>query len=136
MARRDFHLPAADEAFLDTLGVAWEAVQEGGVQWIILRQYRLPPGYAPERVDVAIQISAGYPDAPLDMAFFLPHVRRTDGRPIPCTEGRVTILGAVWQQWSRHRTGANPWIPGEDDLASHIHYMDGWLAAEFEKVRP
>ena len=54
MARRDFHLPAADEAFLDTLGVAWEAVQEGGVQWIILRQYRLPPGYVPERVDVAI----------------------------------------------------------------------------------
>lgn len=136
MGRRDFRLPAADEAFLDSLGVAWEAVQEGGAQWIILRQYRLPPGYAPERVDIAIQISAGYPDAALDMAFFLPHVRRVDGRPIPFTEGRVTVLGAAWQQWSRHRTGANPWIPGEDDLASHVHYMDAWLAAEFTKVRP
>jgi hypothetical protein len=136
MDRRDFRLPAADEAFLDSLGVAWEAVQEGGVQWIILRQYPLPPGYAPERVDIAIRISAGYPDAALDMAYFLPHVRRIDGRPIPATDGRVTVLGAAWQQWSRHRTGANPWVSGEDDLGSHILYMDTWLAAEVEKVRP
>ncbi len=136
MGRRDFRLPAADEAFLNSLGVAWEAVQEGGVQWIILRQYRLPPGYAPDLADIAIQIGAGYPDAALDMAFFLPHVRRVDGCPIPFTDGRVTLLGAAWQQWSRHRTEANPWVHGEDNLASHIQYMDAWLTAEFSKVRP
>jgi len=136
MPRRDFRLPASDEAFLDTLGVTWETVQEGGVQWLILRQYRLPAGYAPQVVDVAIQISAGYPDAVLDMAFFHPPVARVDGRPIPNVEGRMTVLGLSWQQWSRHRTGANPWVHGEDDLASHVHYMDAWLSAEFERVTP
>ncbi len=136
MARRDFRLPAFDEAFLDHLGFAWETVQEGGVQWVILHQYQLPAGYAPDAVDVAIQISAGYPDAVLDMAFFLPHVRRADGRAIPKIEGRITLLGLAWQQWSRHRTAANPWVHGEDDLSSHIHFMDAWLAAEFERVAP
>lgn len=134
MARRDFRLPSSDDAFLNSLGVAWETVQEGGVQWVILRQYQLPTDYVPDMVDVVIQISAGYPDAALDMAYFFPPVRRADGRPIPNTEGRVTLLGLAWQQWSRHRTAANSWVHGEDDLASHIHYMDAWLAAEFERV--
>lgn len=136
MARRDFRLPATDEAFLDHLGLAWDTIQEGGVQWVVLRSYRLPAGYAPAVVDVAIQISAGYPDAVLDMAFFHPHIRRADSRPIPMTDGRIQILTLPWQQWSRHRTPANPWVHGEDDLSSHVHYMDAWLAAEFERVSP
>lgn len=134
MSRRAFRLPEMDEAFLDDLGIAWDTIQEGGVQWLILTAYRLPPGYDQAVVDIAIQISAGYPAAALDMAYLTPPVRRCDGRLINCTDGRSTIDGRVWQMWSRHRTPENPWIHGEDDLASHIHYMDAWLAAEFERV--
>lgn len=130
MARRQFRLPELDEAFLDSLGLAWETLEEGGVQWLILRGYRLPGGLRPAIVDVAIQISAGYPDAALDMAYFQPLVSRSDDAPIPNVEGRTTLDGGQWQMWSRHRTAENPWVHGEDDLASHIHYMDAWLAAE------
>ncbi|EDX79648.1 MAG: hypothetical protein DCF29_00115 [Alphaproteobacteria bacterium] len=134
MSRRAFRLPEMDETFLDGLGVAWDTIQEGGVQWLILTAYRLPQGYDHAAVDIAIQISAGYPAAALDMAYLTPPVRRRDGRPINCTESRSTIDGRVWQMWSRHRTPENPWIHGEDDLASHVHYMDAWLAAEFERA--
>jgi hypothetical protein len=134
MNRRVFRLPEMDEAFLDSLGIAWDTIQEGGVQWLILRAYRLPQGYDQEIVDIAIQISAGYPAAALDMAYLTPPVGRRDGRSINNTEGRNSIDGQTWQMWSRHRTPENPWIHGEDDLASHIHYMDAWLAAEFERA--
>lgn len=134
MTRRAFRLPELDEAFLDTLGVAWETVQEGGVQWLLLRAHRLPKGFDVAVVDIAIQISAGYPAAALDMAYLCPPVRRLDGRTINNADGRNTIDGRIWQMWSRHRTAENPWIHGEDDLASHIHYMDAWLAAEFERA--
>ena len=134
MTSRAFRLPELDEAFLDTLGLTWDTVEEGGVQWLLLRGYRLPPGYDQVIVDVAIQISAGYPAAALDMAYLSPPVRRLDARPIAQTDGRNTIEGRVWQMWSRHRTHENPWIHGEDDLSSHVHYMDAWLAAEFERA--
>jgi hypothetical protein len=121
MVRRQFQLPELDEAFLDALGLAWETIEEGGVQWLLL-------------LDVAIQISAGYPAALLDMAYFHPWIGTVPQRPIPNADVAQPLDGREWQRWSRHRTAENPWIPGEDDLSSHIHYMDAWLAAEIERV--
>lgn len=134
MARRQFRLPELDEAFLDGLGLTWETIEEGGVQWLLLRRYELPAGYDHAVVDIAIQISAGYPVAALDMAYLSPRVSRADGRAIPKADAVKVIDGIAWQRWSRHRPGENPWIHGEDDLSSHIHYMDAWLAAEIERV--
>jgi hypothetical protein len=36
--------------------------------------------------------------------------------------------------WSRHRTELNPWIPGEDNLESHMQFVDAWLAGERERA--
>jgi hypothetical protein len=134
MARRQFQLPELDEAFLDALGLTWETIEEGGVQWLLLRDYGLPEGFDSAIVDVAIQISAGYPAALLDMAYFHPWIGTVPRRLIPNADVAQPLDGREWQRWSRHRTAENPWIPGEDDLSSHIHYMDAWLAAEIERV--
>lgn len=134
MARRQFQLPELDEAFLDTLGLTWETIEEGGVQWLLLTDYRLPLGFDRAVVDVAIQISAGYPAAQLDMAYFHPWIGTAAPRPIPAADVAQALDGRQWQRWSRHRTAENPWVPGEDDLSSHLHYMDAWLAAEIERV--
>lgn len=128
--RRDFKLPAADEAYLDGLRLAWEAILDGATRWITIRDWRLPPGYNLASVTLALRIPDNYADAQLDMVYFQQHLARTDGRPIGGLSS-VTICDAQWQQWSRHRTGANPWRTGVDDIASHLALVDDWLQREF-----
>ncbi len=130
--RREFKLPAEDMEFLDRLGLPWETVQAANVQWLIVRGYSLPAGYGRAVCDVAIQIVANYPDAALDMAHFYPSLSRSDGRAIPNT-ATVQLDELQWQMWSRHRTESNPWIFGEDNLESHMQFVDAWLAGELER---
>src|SRR6185369_5192117 len=42
--RRQFRLPEADEAFLDGLGLRWEAIVEAGAKWVIIYGYTIPAG--------------------------------------------------------------------------------------------
>lgn len=131
--RRQFALPSEDIAFLDSLGLRWEAVREGEGLWVIIYGMPLPEGYGVEHANVAIQILPGYPTAPLDMAYFSPAIARTDGTPIPNTEIVQHLDGQAWQGWSRHRTGATAWVPGEDGLESHFAYMLSWFARDMAR---
>ncbi len=83
-------------------------------------------------VMVALRIETGYPDTQLDMVYFYPHLARCDRQPIGALASQ-TLDGKDWQRWSRHRTGQNPWRPGEDDLASHLALVEHWLEREFLK---
>ena len=38
--------------------------------------------------------------------------------------------GKQYQQWSRHRTAANPWRPGLDNVGTHLIQVDSWLQRE------
>jgi len=128
--RRLFQLPEADETFLDSLGLTWETLIEANLRWLILREFPLPAGYGREVADIAILIQANYPPGLIDSAYIYPILARIDGRTIPNANGSQLIDGRTWQFWSRHRTQENIWIDGEDDLASHIHWMQSWLAEE------
>lgn len=131
--RADFALPETDVIFLDGLGIPWEAVQEGSGQWLILHEFLLPGGYTIQTVSVAIRITVGYPSAPLDMAYFYPHLVRSDRRPIPQTQARQSLDGKSWQRWSRHRTSDNPWRPGVDSIKTHIALIRAWLEREVQR---
>jgi hypothetical protein len=133
-ARRQFRLPSADESFLDSLGIIWETLIEAQLRWLVLREFPLPQGYGRLVADIAINIQPGYPPGLIDSAYLHPPLRRSDGRPIPNAQGAQSIDGRSWQFWSRHRTSDNPWIDGEDDLSSHIHWMQSWLAGELERA--
>lgn len=129
--RRQFVLPAEDTSWLNDQGFQYELVRES-VPRVIVRNLPLPTGYTVDRVDVNVRIEPGYPDAQIDMAYFYPALARRDGRPIGATSPD-SFDGKVWQRWSRHRTPANPWRPGVDNLSTHFALIEHWLAREITK---
>jgi len=131
--RQDFRLPESDEAYLNSLGLPWEAVRDGSTQWLIIHNWKLPSGYNQAETSLALLIPDNYSDSQIDMVYFNPHLARADGRAIGALATQ-TIAGVSWQRWSRHRTGANPWRPGVDDVASHLALVDEWLRREFSKA--
>jgi hypothetical protein len=74
-------------------------------------------------------LAATYPEAQIDMAYFLPALVRGDGGAIrQLSDHRLD--GKVWQRWSRHRTAENPWQPGVDCLETHMLLVSVWLVRE------
>ena len=132
--RREFPLLPPDQAYLEANGLEWEAIVCSGVQWVLIPAYALPPGYNATQATAALRLDLTYPDSQIDMVFFHPALARTDGKGIPNLEGRVAIDGREFQQWSRHRTAANPWRPGVDDLGTHMELVRDWLLREFERA--
>jgi hypothetical protein len=130
MPRRDFKLPEADEEFLARLDLRWDAVMEANRRWLVICVFPLPPGFTASHADMAIEILAGYPPGPLDMAYFFPALKRSDGKAIPQTQHVEQIVGKSWQRWSRHRTADCPWIPGEDCLETHVDLVKAFLERE------
>lgn len=128
--RRQFRLPEGDEEFLQGSRLHWETLLEGGFHWLLLREYPLPTGYNCPSVDVAIQITPGYPVSALDMAYFYPNLSRLDGKPIGGLSLQ-TIDARSFQRWSRHRSGENPWRIEVDDISTHLAMVDDWLEREF-----
>ncbi len=129
---QDFRLPDADETYLNGLGLTWECRKDGVNRWLILNEWVVPTGYNYDKVSMALLIPDSYSDSPLDMVYFREHLARPDGKPIGALSTQV-ICGAAWQRWSRHRSSANPWRIGIDDVASHLGLVDEWLRREFEK---
>ncbi len=130
--RREFKLLKGDEAFLNSLGLRWEAVDDNGVQAVIIYGSRLPAGYNVATADVHVRFSSGYPDTQLDMAYFAPALARTNGHGIN-NLSTTTFDRRDWQQWSRHRTNASAWRSDIDDLSTHMALIEDWLAAELRK---
>ena len=130
--RVDFLFPETDQLFLKSLGLPWETIREGNYQWLLIRDYPVPNGYNVAKVCVALMIPPGYPSAQIDMAYFYPHLAKTDGKPIGALAFQI-IGGVTYQRWSRHRTGTNPWRPGIDDVSTHLQLVDYWFERELKK---
>jgi hypothetical protein len=90
-----------------------------------------PQGYSAEQVTIALLIPPQYADTQIDMVYVHPPLARLDGKPIAALSPQP-IRGDAFQRWSRHRTGANPWRPGVDEVASHLTLVDEWLRREFD----
>ncbi len=129
--RRDFALPQEDLEWLDNTRSRFELISEAGVLRVVLYDFQLPAGYLQCQVDVHVRIEPGYPDAQIDMVYVHPALERADGRPIPATRTEA-FDGKEWQRWSRHRTPANPWRPGIDNLATHFGLVEHWFLRELQ----
>ena len=130
--RVQFKLLPGDQAFLNSLGLRWEAVLDGQVMCAIIYEWLLPAGYNVAVADVHVRMTQGYPDSQIDMAYFAPALTRSDLRAINGLSF-MQFDGRQWQQWSRHRTANSPWRIGEDDLSTHMGYVFAWLEAELRK---
>jgi Prokaryotic E2 family E len=130
--RRQFPLLKEDEVFLIEYGLPWETLLDGS-QWVLIHNFPVPNGYNSSTVSIAIRLETGYPQAQLDMVYVYPVLARLDGHLIPQTQCNQTLDSKDWQRWSRHRTSANPWQPGEDNLESHVCLIEDWFSREFKK---
>jgi hypothetical protein len=130
--RRDFKLLPSDEAGLDTRGLAWQTVADGGRRWLVLDGYPLPPGLNVRAATIALDIPPAYPSAEIDMFYCLPHLARLDGRLIPQTDARMPIRGQGFQRWSRHRGAGAPWRPNVDTVLTHLTLVDAAILREVE----
>jgi len=127
-------LSGEDTEFLNALGYRWELVREGDpggpANWgLILRDYRLPPGFNHDCSDLMVRIPLHYDTAGLDMFNLAKAVVRRDGRAIP-NLAEVKFKDQAWVQWSRHREPDEPWVPGVDSLATHFTIIENALAAD------
>lgn len=131
--RRDFALPSEDMEWLTATGLQFELVTVAGIRRVVIRDWPIPAGYTVGKVDANVRIDPGYPDAQIDMVYFHPPLQRADGGGIKaiCNDA---FDGKNWQRWSRHRTGANPWRPGIDSLATHMALVQEWLKHELTKI--
>jgi hypothetical protein len=129
-SRRDFSLLPADVAYLNALGLLWEAVIEGDKRWLLIYNYPLPAGYVIQKATIALLIHKLYPASQIDMFYVFPEAKLGSGRAIPNTEGRVNISGQNFVQWSRHRQGTSTWNPNRDNVQTQMALADGALYKE------
>lgn len=129
--RRDLVLPPDDVTFLNASYPGWQTVRDGSASWLVIPDYPVPDGYDHSMATAVLRLEPGYPDTQIDMVFFSPLLTRIDGKTVRATGTRRTINGETFQQWSRHRTGHNPWRPGEDGIESHMLLVRHWLEREF-----
>ena len=130
--RRSFQLAEEDEECLAAFGRPWEAMIENEVKWLIFPDYPIPEGYNHRTATAALRIPPSYPDDQIDMVYFHPALALMSGRSI----AQLTALaldGKQYQQWSRHRTGTNPWRPGLDNVCTHLLLVNSWLERELGK---
>lgn len=128
--RKQFKLPAPDVHYLDTLGLRWETVLNGNY-WLIIRDYPIPEGYNVKKADLALLIPAQYDAVQIDMASFCPALSKANGHGISAVSGSQ-IDGRGFQQWSRHRK-PNEWVPGVDNVSTHLFLVDNWLANDLKR---
>lgn len=134
--RREFDLSEEEFEYLTRLeekGLTWEAILKGPQMWIVVNNWPVPKGYDIQSVSVAILLPQNYPSSEIDMAFFHPFIKRTDGLVIKATGLRMNLDGKEWQRWSRHRTSENPWRLGVDNISTHLAQVNHWLIKEFYK---
>ena len=130
--RRQFALPQEDLEWLNSIPGRFELVAEGGVLRVVLYGFPIPPGYLQRQADANVRIESGYPDTQIDMVYVHPALQRADGKPIIAIS-TDDFDGKRWQRWSRHRTAANPWRPGVDNLATHFGLVEHWFSRELTK---
>ena len=127
--RREFRLPADDEAFLDSLELQWETVTANNVMRLVIYDYPVPSGYNHETVDINLRIERSYPDTQIDMVYVYPGLSLNSGRRIGAL-ANDTFDAKSWQRWSRHRQPGSAWQPGVDNVESHLALVNDWFNKE------
>lgn len=130
--KKHFQLSSEDTQFLESMGLPWDAITENGIQRIVIYDFPLPTGYSSDKVNVNMRLESGYPDVQIDMAYMYPAISRLDNKPINATAPDM-FNGLQWQRWSRHRTSANPWRPGIDNISTHVSAIKQWFKSELLK---
>jgi hypothetical protein len=127
-SRREFSLPAGDESFLSAQGFLWETLRTPQGNFLIIHDYPITDGYLQEKALLALLIPASYTAGEIDMVYFHPELQTKSNRAIGALT-TCTIDGRVFQRWSRHRAPGE-WVPGVDNVSTHLFLVNNWLTKE------
>lgn len=112
-------LPQSDMISLDERGLQYTVSTEANMTCVVLQDYRLPPGYDHDQVDLLLRLKPGFPDVQPDMWWLNPAICLKDGRAVEATNVTEHHVGRTWQRWSRH-FNAGQWRSGTDSLESYL----------------
>ena len=109
-------------ALLEEAGVASGRAtlhpEPGGWVFMVISNYQLPAGFAPNRVDLLVKLPPGFPDAAPDMFWVHPEVRAPNG-VVPKATSPECLLGKNWQRFSWH-LAPGAWKPGVSELRDFL----------------
>lgn len=109
-------------ALLEGAGVSLDRAtlhtEAGGWVFVVISNYELPVGFAPNRVDLLVKLPPGFPDAAPDMFWVHPEVRAPNGA-VPKATSPERLLGKNWQRFSWH-LAPGAWKPGVSELRDFL----------------
>ena len=111
-------IPEVDRDYLDEKGYKFSAKSMGSDVHVVIEDFPFPESYNPRRARLLIILTAGYPNANLDMFRTIPDVRLANGAWPANADNRELHGGVSWQRWSRHFTSG--WRQGVDNLRTFI----------------
>ncbi len=122
-----YALPPEDIQYLEgNYPSQWQKIVEGNSKYgLIIEKFPIPKGYTIGTSTLMILIPTGYPGSMLDMFYFYPVLKKSNGASIDELTPE-SHFGQTWQRWSRHYS----WKPGEDSVVTHIEYIKNQLLAE------
>ena len=107
----------------------WKKVSEDVSKYgLLIQDFPLPNGYMVKQSTLMLLIPSGYPGSALDMFYFSPPLKKSDGSSLEAVEAE-THFKKEWQRWSRHYK----WNPGFDSIITHIEYIQNQLEKELKK---
>ena len=113
-----------DVSYLTEAGLTWKLIgQAPHSEFLLIEKLDVSGGgFTPPLTDVLIQIPPMYNQTPLDMWYCDPPIRRNGVYP-PQADQIMTLLGRVWQRFSRH-IPAGSWRPGKDGVRSLFIFIN------------
>ena len=127
----------SDKKYLESRGFRYSLYEHGSLTLLVIHDFELPLGHAPQVVDLLIQIPSNYPDAKLDMWWVYPAVVFADTRAEPAAAAVREVFSSFtpeparqWQRFSRHPE----WRPGIDDLRTYLGSLRSTMESEARQV--
>ena len=116
-------LPSDDRGYLDSHGLAYREVSDGGHKGVVLVDYKLPDcKFHVATAEILILLPPGYPDTPPDMFYALPWLQLAPGGGYPNRADQSwQFEGQDWQRWSRH---SSEWRAGTDGIWTMVQRVN------------
>jgi hypothetical protein len=114
----------SDIEYLEAKGWSYTSHENERPPLLVIHDYKLPPGFSHERVELLIEIPESYPDAKLDMFWIFPIVTLANGAAPPQSQERRQFDNKLWQRFSRH---LNNWRPESDSLQTYLVWIHNHL---------
>lgn len=123
------------KAEIDLIRDEYGEVEVGSnLDWVIIKDWRLPDGWSKPSIKLLVLIPPGYPVTPPDNFYVDNDLRLTNGQMPGNVNANNQQLGRTWLQFSFHVEGGH-WKPSADLLSGHSlqTYLTG-VATRLQEV--